>query len=469
MREKRENEIDLKSLFFYILRRWMWVLLAAFTGMLVIGGIKAVQLRHLENFIADAIYQDQNTVSDEQEKLNEQLLLQEANERIIQNQKSLLVKIEEYMQNSVLMQLDPYNKLVIEHRYLISMNGEDSYEYVRDPADAVVSAYLQGLAPKRNLKDLSKKYGIDSVYLNELISFDYDIESNMVVITATGDSEEIALDLLQVMDKILASKQNEISELYGQHIIQLVSEDQGYITDNELLKLQRNNQDALISIQTNLSKTHNTLSDVEAQIEVLEASLKEYEKQATKVSGRTVIKYGILGFLLGGCALLGWYLLQYVLQTKLRIPDEMSLRWDIPVLGVIDRQSNSIVFRGVDEWLLKVAGERNGQNDEVVAENLAVTIESMLRNGSELIVTGDVSEEKLNQMVERLQKQLQETQIKVVAISTLQSDPQARRKLFGSDAVLLLVERDYSSYQHISDLVNTTKAFAKPVIGALVY
>lgn len=473
MQEEREVEINLKHMFFYFVRRWKQLLLAAVIGLLLVGGAKLVLNMRAEAAKAASGEEIKEEIPkelyEEQKKLNTQLYNLEANQREEEKQQRILNQTEEYIQNSVLMRLDPYSKVTKERRYAVSVDGNDSYEYFRDPADPVVSSYIPGLINAIDFSAVSKKYSVDPIYLKELISCWSDTNSDTVTLSSTGESSEMALAVIDAAEEVLFARQEEIIAQYGKHDIQKVFDYETTIIDYDLLGKQRTNLDSLDAAQNALIKAQNAIYDAESQISELQENVEKLGAKQTKSPLRASLKFAVLGFLLGGCATAGWYLLRYLFPSRLHTAEEMKDYWDIPVLGIFDKKSDAKAFKAFDEWLLKLGGEVTEQADNSVISNISVTLGNLLPDGSKLTVTGDISEAKLTSVSEALRSALSEKNITLTDAPNMRTSAEERKMLAESDAVLFVVERDTSTYQNMTDLVDTIAMFGKKIIGCIVY
>ena len=473
MQDEREVEISLKHMFFYFLRRWKQLLLAAVIGLLLIGGANLALNMRAESAKTASDEEVKKEIPkelyEEQKKLNTQLYNLEANRREEEKQQRILDQTEEYIQNSVLMRLDPYSKLTEERRYAVSMDGSDSYEYFRDPADPVVSAYTQGLINAIDFSTVSKKYSIDPAYLKELISCWNDTNSNTVTLGSTGESSEMALAVIDAAEEALFVRQEEIAAKYGKHEIQKVFDSETTVIDNDLLGKQRNNLDSLAAAQNALTRARNAIYDAESQIPELQENVEKAGTKPAKSPLRASLKSAVLGFLLGGCAMGGWYLLRYLFPPRLHTAEEMKDYWDIPVLGVFDKKSDARAFKAIDEWLLKLSGEVTGQADNAVVSNMAVTLGNLLPDGVRLAVTGDVSEAQLTGVSEALSCALKEKNIILTNAPNMRTSAKERRMFAESDAALLVVERGTSTYQNMTNLIDLISMFGKKIVGCIVY
>ena len=101
-----EQEIDLKDLMFAVLRRWRPIILIAIIFALLLGGFKAVrglgQMKDAE-YVASKQQEYDNSM-DQYEMSKERL------EKEIENIKASLESQNDYMENSVLMNINPYDE-----------------------------------------------------------------------------------------------------------------------------------------------------------------------------------------------------------------------------------------------------------------------------------------------------------------------------------------------------------------------
>ena len=280
----------------------------------------------------------------------------------------------------------------------------------------------------------------------------------------------MAKDILQAAEAAMFSHKDEISERYGTHEISKISEDLSMAVDYWLLKIQTETYASLTTAQKTLSEAQKALSDSTNKIKNLEASIAaQNSQQAGAASYINVRKYLVLGFLLGGFISMGWYLLSYILQHRIRTVSEVKDGWKIPVLGVFDKTSQEKVFKSLDEWFLKLEGVRTGITDETVIDNTVVSLENVMTSGSKLLITGSAAADKYAKCVEMLKTATADKDFIIMDASDIQNSASQRKLLAECDGVLLIEERDVTQHKVFREMLDIIRIFDKRIIGCVLY
>ena len=100
-----EQEIDLKELMFAVLHKWKTILAAAVVLALILGGYKGISGYRHES--------DQSVIDKAQENYENELEFYNKNlascEREIENLEKDITRQQEYLEDSVLMNISPYD------------------------------------------------------------------------------------------------------------------------------------------------------------------------------------------------------------------------------------------------------------------------------------------------------------------------------------------------------------------------
>lgn len=227
--------------------------------------------------------------------------------------------LENYLEQSLLMQADPYRKA----RYIM-LYRIDCAE--RQELQAVTESYLNFVSnggAADALAETGGRWDMDKSCIAELVqayqktySAPYPViideaspdlfSESLFYIEMTGrnarEAERMALD----MQKVLKEQAAEIKKAAGSHRLSLVSTAQNMTADSSLLSQQREKRALLTSNQTSLKAMTDAFGKEQLAAYKMQAGLKdEQEEDGKAVSGadtegsqlRSVVKYMILGLL----------------------------------------------------------------------------------------------------------------------------------------------------------------------------
>ena len=181
-----------------------------------------------------------------------------------------------------------------------------------------------------------------------------DPDNQMLNITTVGNSEELAASIMRYIKEDLLLHKDIISQAIGEHEISLVEEASVCTVDMELVKTISEYENSLIELQTNFSKKQEEL-------------LKLKKPENTVISKITVVKkvlkYLLLGFLVGGMASVLWFGAKYILEDRLPQEAELRQRWGVRILARLHREHERRNFAFIDRWIDRLAGNTEANTD----------------------------------------------------------------------------------------------------------
>ncbi len=349
------TETDLMDLMRSFLRQWKRMFACALVFMLLFGGYGLFRNRSSGHTDARQNLSDSMDGSDVTE---DPIALTKAQQQKIVVAAALAKEtadLEEYLENSILMQIDAYHKPCVTLLYSI----EDTEKYAQKK---ILESYVNFLANGGAVKELKKEtYGswkMKESYLAEMLAVRREADDPDKVIledTANGMSPELLYVELTGLDmemaERLASDLQEVLRAYGQtaeritgkHALVLLNEAKGIKYDSRLQLKQHDNQAVL---RTNIGNLKTLTDDFDEQQKaayekaagISGESGEEPEVQkpenALKMTG-SIAKYFLAGFACGlflyGCM----FAFRYLLLDTVKSVAELKERYRFPVYGSI--------------------------------------------------------------------------------------------------------------------------------------
>lgn len=282
-----EQEIDLKDLLFTLLYRWRPILLAAVALGLVLGSYKVVKGLQSQQ---DASLVVETREQYEQDKINYEEGLASYEKNIESIQKAVK-DLDRYMEESVLLKIDPYDKPVASADLLFQVEaGRGRAEGTgadADPADSLVKLYGSSLLQMMDWKGLEDELGIGQIYLRELLSVSGDVDSNTLTVTATYLDAGTAEKILDAFLANVETCQKALVPIAGDHTVDVVDHGVDTVLDMALVDLKKNTSDKILSYQSSLTNME------KAKDSLVEPELPEgLSRRKVALSG---IKYALIG------------------------------------------------------------------------------------------------------------------------------------------------------------------------------
>ena len=438
-----EVEIDLLDLGRYLLRRIGWILLVG----IVCAGIAAAYKYHSLS--------DPKAIREAETEFEYNLMMYEQESELIDSSSDttigLIQKQEEYLSTSPYMLLDPYQVWKAQTLVQVVSRTDDI------PAYQIEELYRYDLTSGTYLGDLAQKRGTRQVYLRELISVGstgspYDsggntndvilheegyndrLTSKLFVIQASGSSREEAVELMDVVLAELEAKQEEYKKEYP-HDITVLARFCSQVMDSDIRNKQVENMSYTQTLLTKQKENDTQKAQLTKPTEG--ASL---ETAAGKISAKDLVKFGVLGFVLGIILMCVWFAIRYMRNDKL-----VDYR-DISRKGVNLKELGSISDQGV---AMVAANVRNFAGDR-----------------KKLFLTGMTGETEFAAACASLKEYLAEYEISY--LRDVLHDPKSREMLLDCDAVVLVEQKGVTSYKDMKGEITFLVNAEKDIIGIVI-
>lgn len=453
-----EQEIDLKDLLFTLLYRWRPILLVAVVAGLALGSYKVVKGFQSQQDAA-LVVESREGYEEDKVAYEEGLASYEKNIESIQK---AIKDLDRYMDESVLMKIDPYNEPVASADLLIQMEegigrtegaGADM-----DPADSLVKLYSSNLLQQMDWKGLESELGVEQTYLRELLTVLGDNDSNTLTVTATYLDAATAEKILAAFLENVDACQKSFTPVVGAHTVDVVNRSVDTVLDMTLIDLKKSNSDRVLAYQ-------NSLTNMEKAMESLvEPELpEELSKRKVAMSG---IKYALIGGI-GGAFLMAFYFcMVYVLCGRLHTDEELKDQFRIKILGVFGTPEKTGAFSGVDRLLERLEGRSVRPAEGAVLDRIALNIANYAGDAKEILLTGTIPEETLKELADKLAGRLPQISLSVGADLNKTSD--TLRLLAACEAVVLAEQRGASKCREILQEKEAVDTLKKPILGCMV-
>ena len=353
----------------------------------------------------------------------------------------------EYLQNSLLMQLDSYH--VWTDAVVINIVS-DELDFL---AYQFRELYKNELLNGDYLQDLAKERETDPGYLSELICVDridrvYGIGTNNSVVLSPAEDQDSSntssvisittygktktQDLMDVVIKELQFVHEESEKLLP-HEIRIVSRASAEIVDTNLRQRQ---------IDT-LSFTQFLAYQMKDNVDKAAPLSKPAESAKPVVGGiskKSLLKYGLFSFVIGTFLMCLWYVFGYFYNDKL------------------------VDYKGIEQkgMILKQLGSVSDQGIAMVAAN----IRNFAGEKKQLFLTGMATQDQFDQICSSLREYLSDYQL--VDARDIIHDPKSRELLLGCEAAVLIEQKGETCYSSMKDETIFLFNAGKEIIGVVI-
>lgn len=445
------REVNLKSMLFAMLYQWKRMLLVGVILALVLGGFQFYR-KWTQMNDADAVAKIQAEYQASVEAYEDSVALLEGS---ITTLESDIESQKDYLENSVLMQIDANNVYESDVSIYLSTDYQImpgmAYQNV-DKTQAVQTAYLTALTGNELTNRLAASEGLANKYLRELITVSTD-QSGILNVTVCHNSGRKAEQIMEQILNYLPEIQEQVITGISAHTYSIVFDTLGTAVNQDLAERQERETNRLQELQDKLVAAQEELQALEAPAEV-------------EFSGRNAVKTGIKWAILGGlagvlvvcfCGCVG-----FICSDRVYSAEELNSR-GLKILGSVCLPEAR--YDRITRWLSRKEGRLTENSPENMAL-IAANIRNYCKDVKVVLVSSDLETEQTERNGAELQRALPD--IRFESYGSLLRDPEALRKLPVCDGVLLVLVCGKSRYSQVKKSLERVTDAGKTVLGCVV-
>lgn len=451
-------EINLRNLFFHILYRWRSILIAALIGAIVLCGYQYLSIKTAHD--AGKLTKEERQYQIDFQQYKEGLASSKNTVRVYTK---LLQEQNDYLNNSIYIQLSPQSVWVASSKYLVKLDQaiteRMSQSTGTDPADSILPLYSVPLSEVTDEEELKEAFGTDNTeYINELVITSTNIDDNTVTVFVLGESKEAAqrgLSLVKTqMEKISVDKVQDTES----HRLICIADSISRGLDKEMSE-----KIDLSLKQENLAKKYEEIQTI-----LQEARLKLERLETNggpKEPGLHIAKISVIGAAVGVVILVVLYTVLYILKGKLNNSRDLTERYKIPIFGEFSATNKCHTGKGLDHLIARWELGNNVLSDDTVNDSVAALIAEN-QEAKKLLLVSTLPTDKLNAIKEALAKRLPEKNIEVQADATQNSN--AITEASKADAIIIAEAKGVSRLKNIDRVAENLIIAKANVIGAII-
>ena len=462
---KMEREVNLLDLFWSLLLSWRQIICFGIIFAVLLGGLK---------YVRDvSAYQAVQNVSMEEEK--EELSDDELQQ--VLNAKNLISRIkeyEEYMASSALMQMNLYQKPVVELQYYVDSDYTFNYtqESENDYSSDLITMYTSYILSGEMSNKVIDAAGlaVNQADFSEFWSVTQN--GNSISLKVTCPEEKKMEVVAEVIKAQLNKKEVEFQEI-GAHKLKLMVESENVIVDSALIDKRNSVSGSIATFGTQLNNLKTNMS--EQQLALLESEQKDVEEEDNPqalAKPTFSVKYIILGFIFGIFLVCIWLACKIILTAKLQNSEEIRTLYNARLLGEVEIQSGKKRFLSViDDKLLAITKRRKKkltakQQISMVTANIAL---SCKQQGIDCIfMTGSEFEKADATVLAMLKQELSTQGIQVKEGGNIFYDVESLKQGTEIGNILFVEQKGESIYDEISNELNLANEQKNNIVGFVV-
>lgn len=522
----KEREISLSAFIFELLLRWRTIVLAMLVGMILLGGFSVVssyrtykaQMAKVE-YAKEQLEKEMNGEHEEAENIEVEQKIQEQSIRVskkwleenltdIQKYNVNYVLICEdlyrkkaaYIEESVLMHIDPNNVKRGELTFLISSSDlERTYNLVKYYEDLLCSGEMYEV--------IAQEVKLSTVSIAETVT----LEKESYGLQEGADTVRVRIIQLQeqMCDRIAQSiigyvneKASLIEDKMGEHELTVLSQSVVTISDTSIMNYQKGTLGELASLESSIAGYKGNFSEKEwqyydvllngkvtalsvskfmeesatdndsASVVIDEGSLTEIINEGITVYPSVSVRYVILGAMLAAFMYVVVFFSIYLLNARIRVNDNMQMIYGIPQLGVISNSEKSDCFLGfVDDWIVSVRdwNKRKFAKEKSIALAAVAVRMSVEKNTLQKVylVGCDLKNNTLA-VCEQLKTSLCQEGLDVDILNNILYDAKAMSELHDAQGVVLVEKAGSTLYTEIEKELELLKRQDIKVLGGII-
>ncbi len=446
---EQEKEINLKRLFYKALKNWRTVAVVAIVGAVVLGGTKCTM--EMVKISDPEVIEARETQY--QGELAEYQQEGEIIRKEIENIEDTLVQQTDYNENSVLMEIDPYNEWNGSIDFYVETDWQvlpDQAIQAQNPANQIVRVYSTYITNGELYQYVIDRLGrpMEIRYLREQLSGSADAANYLIHFTVRGTTQEECQQLLSLIEEGMRGKLPEITESIGEFKLLTTNSSTFSQINYGLEQSQKNNLQAINDLNTSLSaKKFEQLEWERDEVKIEKPVLDKGD--AVKEGIKMAILVGvILAFVI--CLFCG---IGYILSKFIQDRDEFD-GWGVYVAELpksYKKKPFAWVDRLIGKWFLGNVYANEYETRLAAAAKQMSEAAKLSCDTAEpkLALVSDMNDEELAALAGAMQKTKGVSGVRFTVAGNPLLSAGAIENILGSDGIVLVAKQEYSKRETV--------------------
>ncbi len=463
-------DIDLADLVYRFFRHWKQAAACVLLTAVLFAGYGWLRDSNLQ---ADSTKEGTALTQEDEQAVTDALKLEKENE-----------ELKTYLDNSLLMKLNPYQKATHVMLYCIDYAQQQELPAI---LESYLNFILNGGAAQA-LQQEDSRWNIDKSYLAEVLSAyqktyeTYYLSSAenlpgsgmslpaIFYVEVTGSSQQETQKLAGDMQEVLKEYSAKIVKQAGKHRLRMLNSMERITADSSLQALQRDKRNQLSANETSLKAITDTfsLNQEAAYRKAAGTQTKEQEKEDFEISGtggklKRAIKYACIGLLAGMFLYGSVFFCRYILDDRIKSTEEIRRRYAFPVYGEIKPECRKTGNK-------RLASRQDAYGHTGLQAAVRMKLACRRKKVAKLCVAADfplASFEK--ECLKGIVAQLKEAGIEMSAAEHISADTAAWDSLAETGNVLLVCRIGTTTHQMLDSALNFYLQNGISLIGVVVF
>ena len=471
-----EEEIDLLALMFTLLHKVKPILLTAVVCAVLFGGVTGVRAAKGGSTSAEDQKAYEEALDEYEQKKADYEFEQKQYEQSTANNQQMqkqaqetLEQAQDYAENSLLGQLNAYNVWTAQ---------ADVYVDAADAklVSALLTAYSNQLTSGEALEQAAKAVNLQARYLTGVITAEPQTSgtenisySGILTLRAYAADQVRAQAMLDALLGQLNSLHDSISAAVGSHDVRVVGTGTSQGVSMELRAAQQENNEDVQTLQSQLVELQSAQKTLDDNLASAKSDWENAEEPTPAgSSGSSVMKYLLLGFVLGGVLACGVVVVKFLMAGFVYSASELARTTGLPVLGALasDRTKKA---KGLDARLNRLENRPDGSTDAEMLCLMAQTIRSRAPEAKNILVTGDLPADQLSALAAALQATEALRGQTVTAADSILKAAATVPHVVAADAIVLAADCTITHTSSVREQNEKIARLGKSILGCIVY
>lgn len=452
---QRPKQIHLTDALLYCLEKWRAIIACMLIAAVLAGANSFWSTVKANRAAQNAQPTEEDIVDTEEEQAEESDTRSpvDSYERALAEMERDLEIQEDYLENSVVMQLEPYH---------ISTGILSYYLKSSQNTESIATAYGTFVSSGRMAEELySKDADVPVEDLRYLVTFSNNIngasgQGGVFQIQIKMPDSELSEVYLKRAEEIIQEYASELQAKTAEHQLILLSSVQSEMADLEIQRYQSTVRSTYMTAVRNVQTLRTETEGVQsAQKESGSSAPSTVIVLQNPVS--LAIKAAVIGLVLGACAACVVLILFYLFGGKLQAVEDCKNELGMPLLGLVRAsEKKKTRFGFIDSGIFRLRGGHYGricfeEQVKIAAANVQAAVQAEHLNGkaAKIMLAGTLPEKDIEVLCKALTLEMQSQASVVSPYRQLVFQSLALKELENYDGVVFLERQGISSPKFI--------------------
>lgn len=373
---------------------------------------------------------------------------------------------QEFVSNSVMMNLDPNNVPMVTLEYFIDNHFEVEYPIV-DKTDSVedIKNFYKGIINSDSFyQKVIDEFGEEGSRVTCVLPR-YVEETANIVFFVYGNNEDECRRLAEIVKEVVGEKEHEVDQKVVEHDMVLVSEGFSQRRDEEFLAYQQNVFLTLENMRLRVSNMRNTTEEaVVTAASKLKQAQNQIEVNTTTLKPRINKKFVLLGVIVGVFMHVMVQTLLYLFDSKLSVISDYYALCKIRSPWLI-RYNNK---KGIDNLISKL----RYKNYPVYEASAWLPVfanmmnqEFVMSDSEQLLVSGQTCNKEF---ADDIRNALSDKKIQVVCENDFISNSQAMQTVLENKKIILVEQSGVAIKRKVANEVQICRENGVDIVGFII-